>query len=1147
MAEKPVFFDASGRRAASVTVVGWTAAIVSGLLAAAFLASLILIDTKVPGLIMPGRLTAIHIPELEKKAQDPELLKLAARLAVEARQRREEIARAHRLRAERGGVQRALAAILKPQQGRPLSIGFYPNWGNRDQRQAALDALKHALPHLDWVVPTWLNLQGPNLDLKPAYDSFDDRMFNYVRRTKPGLAIVPSLQNVELGKWDGPGLARLLADAKHRTALVKGLTDFVGKRKLQGVTVDFEQVPDSAHSDLGLFLKELAASFMPRGWVVVIAVPLDDDSWPFAQYAPFVDYTLLMAYDEHEESSGPGSIAGQSWFEETLDKRMKVLNPSHTLVALGAFAYDWNGGQTDNLSFQEATIAAHDSEAAVTFDDATNNPHFSYVEDNQIRHDIWFLDGVTAYNEIHAADGYQPAGYALWRLGSEDPTVWSVMGRPYGTLPPDGLRNIPIGRDIDFEGQGEIFRVEASPVDGARSIEVNRMTGDIDDETYTKLPSTFVIRQFGYAPKKIALTFDDGPDPRWTTEILDILKAKNVKATFFIVGANAEANPAIVQRIIAEGHEVGNHTFTHPNLAETPIEAVKLELAATQRLFEALTGRSLRFFRPPYLGDAEPTDEDEIVPVQVAQDLGYTTIGEHVDPNDWALPGVDAIVQRSLAQVHNPNPELHGNVILLHDAGGSDRSQTVAALPVLIDRLKAEGYQFVLVSNLAGLTRDQSMPPLTPTLSLYADRVVFLMLGTLGRALYFCFLAAIWLGISRLIFLAILSVWNRPRELGEQAPPPTEQPYRVSVVIPAYNEEKVIRTTISRILASSYTNLNVIVVDDGSRDETSRVVREAFGENDSVTLIRIANGGKANALNVGLQKAEGEIIVALDADTQFNIDTIARLVRWFSDPEVGAVAGNAKVGNRINMITRWQALEYIVAQNLERRALAALGTLTVVPGAVGAWRRRALVAVGGFKGDTVAEDQELTINLQKHGYHVNFDSSAIAWTEAPTTFSGLAKQRFRWAYGTLQCLWKYRDLTFNPRAGTLGFIALPQVWLFQIVLATLAPLADLLLIWQLFWQWIAYAQHGAEFDNADLVTVGVYYIVFVIVDLAAAVFGFLMEKNERWSLLFWLVLQRFGYRQLMYYVVVRSISAAIRGPFVGWGKLERTGTVKVQA
>jgi cellulose synthase/poly-beta-1,6-N-acetylglucosamine synthase-like glycosyltransferase len=232
-----------------------------------------------------------------------------------------------------------------------------------------------------------------------------------------------------------------------------------------------------------------------------------------------------------------------------------------------------------------------------------------------------------------------------------------------------------------------------------------------------------------------------------------------------------------------------------------------------------------------------------------------------------------------------------------------------------------------------------------------------------------------------------------------------------------------------------------------------------------------------------------------------------------------------------------------VAQNLERRALAALGTLTVVPGAVGAWRRSALTEQGGFQSDTLAEDQDLTISLQKAGYRVRFDSSAIAYTEAPSTFRGLAKQRFRWAYGTLQCLWKYRGLTFNPRYGALGLVALPQVWLFQILLTALAPLADLMLFWQLFSQWIAYLQHGSEFSNADLVTVAIYYGVFTLVDLSAAILGFLMERREDWSLLWWLVLQRFGYRQLMYYVVVRAISTALKGPFVGWGKLERTGTV----
>jgi cellulose synthase/poly-beta-1,6-N-acetylglucosamine synthase-like glycosyltransferase len=366
-------------------------------------------------------------------------------------------------------------------------------------------------------------------------------------------------------------------------------------------------------------------------------------------------------------------------------------------------------------------------------------------------------------------------------------------------------------------------------------------------------------------------------------------------------------------------------------------------------------------------------------------------------------------------------------------------------------------------------------------------------------------------------------------------------------LIPAFNEEKVIVTTIQRILASDHPRMEVLVIDDGSKDHTAYIVRSHFMNDSRVSVMSIPNGGKANALNVGMANAKYEVIVALDADTQFESTTISRLVRWFTDPTIGAVAGNAKVGNRINMITRWQALEYIVAQNLERRALSALDTLTVVPGAVGAWRRDVLMELGGFPADTLAEDQDLTIHIQVEGYRVHFDSTAIAWTEAPATVSGLAKQRFRWAYGTLQCLWKYRRVTFNAEYGELGLVALPKVWLFQIILTTLAPVADLLLIWQLVSEWLNYIQHaGVEFNSGNLRIILIYYVIFMVVDLLAAAIGFVLEKGEDWSLLAWLVLQRFGYRQIMYYVVMRSLWTALRGPFVGWGKLERHGTVKAR-
>jgi cellulose synthase/poly-beta-1,6-N-acetylglucosamine synthase-like glycosyltransferase len=368
----------------------------------------------------------------------------------------------------------------------------------------------------------------------------------------------------------------------------------------------------------------------------------------------------------------------------------------------------------------------------------------------------------------------------------------------------------------------------------------------------------------------------------------------------------------------------------------------------------------------------------------------------------------------------------------------------------------------------------------------------------------------------------------------------------VAVIVPAYNEANVIVRTVESLLRQDYpAPLDVIIVDDGSPDDTYTVATHAFASRDNVRVLRKANGGKASALNYGIERSTAAIVVCVDADTQFETHTVRSLVAPLVDEHVGAVAGNAKVGNRVNLVTRWQALEYVTSQNLDRRAFALLDCITVIPGAIGAWRREAVLAVGGFTSDTLAEDQDLTIRLRKAGHTIAYAEDAIAWTEAPDTLSALGKQRFRWSFGTLQCAWKHKDTLLRPRYGTLGFVAMPNTWLFQLILTALSPLADLMFAYSLLSVWLTWRTHGESYALVDLEHVMSFYAVFVLTDWLGALIAFAMEPDEERGLSWLIMLQRFAYRQLMYSVVVRSFFAAIRGRVVGWGKLERKATVEV--
>jgi cellulose synthase/poly-beta-1,6-N-acetylglucosamine synthase-like glycosyltransferase/peptidoglycan/xylan/chitin deacetylase (PgdA/CDA1 family) len=634
------------------------------------------------------------------------------------------------------------------------------------------------------------------------------------------------------------------------------------------------------------------------------------------------------------------------------------------------------------------------------------------------------------------------------------------------------------------------------------------------------------------------LTFDDGPDPKYTPMILDILALKGVKATFFIVGSVGAVNQGLLRRIFDEGHDIGNHTFTHPNLHELSHERLRLELNATQRLLESTIGVRTKLFRPPFGTDLEPQTIDGADALRVASQLGYLTIGMKIDPKDWLRPLAQQIVAKTVEGALRGD----GNVVLLHDAGGM-RQATVEALPQIIDRLRAEGFAFVTTHELIGLSREAVMPPAASEdgFIIAVNYAGFSVFSGFNAFLIFAFQLGIALGTLRIVWVTTFALLHARRE--RQRWNQTWMPASVAVIIPAYNEEKVICASIRALLASTIGNFTIIVVDDGSSDRTCSVVREAFSASGRVEVLRQDNCGKWAALNHGIAHADAEIIVTLDADTLFESDAIALLLRHFADPSVAAVAGSANVGNCVNVVTRFQALEYVTNQNLDRRALELVNGITVVPGSIGAWRRAALLAIGGFQPDTLAEDADATIRLERAGWRVLYEPRAVAHTEAPETVRAFLRQRLRWMFGTLQVAYKHRGAIASGRPAGVGLFGLPNVIVFQFLFTLLAPVIDLALLLSVIAGLSSYASQPEAGLPASLVTVCAYWTYFQLLEAMTSGLAISMERRRRlWRLLPLVVLQRFCYRQLLYVTAVRVAAAALKGRMLGWAKLARTGT-----
>lgn len=957
-----------------------------------------------------------------------------------------------------------------------------------------------------------------------------------------GAGIMPRLSNVDAkGAWRTEAVSALLRDAKAQRRFVDALTDALVACDAMGVNIDIESLDPGDEKLYVEFLASLAETLHSHKLYLTVDVPMNEDQYDYEAIGTFADGVVLMAYDEHFSTGAPGPIAGREWFGDGVREYVKRVPPEKLVVAIGTYGYDWivnadgtpaRGRVASAISYAGALRLAQEHRAKIRTSAESINSFFAYTDKAGLSHRVYFLDAVSAWNQFvflhdQAALEFPDqhiGGVSIWRLGFEDPAVWDIFleGTPEA-FDPRALAVLPAPDEAVFAGAGDLFRVSQPKSDGERALTFDGKY--ITDAEYVSFPRPYGVEKMGgEGDKQIVLTFDDGPDPRYTGPLLDLLKHEKIQAAFFVVGRQVVQHPEMVRRALAEGHLVGNHTFEHPRLHTLTTEGVHRELNATQRALESLTQRQTVLFRSPYDTNSSPAEGQQLRPLAEVARMGYLCVGANVGAEDYSPKSTaDSLLEQLLSQVVGRNGPF---VVCLHDAGG-DRSKTIEALTKFIPQVRDLGYTFVGLDRLAGAT-SLALNPFTPPVEASAalGSRIYQAAKTTGMSLVAgVFLVSTIIGVVRIASLGFVMFFDRKKQAARAAMPRYRGP--VTVLVPAYNEGKVIKRTVTGILASDYPELRVLVIDDGSTDETAAIVRHLAESNPRVGVLTKTNSGKAHALNLGFEKATTDIVVVLDADTIVLPTTISNLVAPFADPVVTAVCGNVQVGNIRNLLTAMQDVEYVTCQNYDRRAFDALNCIGVVPGATGAWRRRAVLEAGGYSHHTLTEDADLTIQVLRQGGRIVYAPEAKSVTEVPETIRALYKQRFRWAFGTFQTLWKHKGAFFR---GTLGWIGMPNHMIFQVGFPMLAPVGDVVLIYALI--------------TGDWNAIASGYLTFIGMDIIGSSIAFKLDRRPLWGI--WSVfVQRFCYRQFMYIVTFAAAIAVIRGRRHGWNKLDRLASVEV--
>ncbi len=771
-----------------------------------------------------------------------------------------------------------------------------------------------------------------------------------------------------------------------------------------------------------------------------------------------------------------------------------------------------------------------------------------YTEDEWREYRI--NDAVTSYNFINNLKNNnvlsERTSLAIADPGIEEYTTWSLIEKdpsdvivPY-LLSEDSFASLTINE----VGDGEIYSIQNKGVPGKRIITFDD-NKQVISSTITTPDQANVVLKEGSKPSKVALTFDDGPSPEYTTKVMDILEHYQVRGTFFVIGEKVLQSPDVARQIVTRGHEIENHSYTHPIFSNLSPDATESQLQATNRIIQEITGQTPSYFRKPYSDRNTITSESDIEYLELLKKNQLSASEYDIDSKDWLLDSSEAVVSKVKNDIETSENKY--SQILLHDAH-QNTERTLEALPKIIEYLQANNIEIVTVANLDNDTY-ATTPAKTP--SFYAVKTKSVMLEVVTILNVFFILGAFfryaWILFGSIMYrikYSVIKFFTKRVNIADNLKP------KLAIIIACYNEEKVIGRTIESLLSSSYNNFRLIIVNDGSKDNTAEIIQSYAQKDRRITFIDVPNGGKAKALETALLRTKNKWLVFCDADTLFSDSALNEFATVAAmNQRIGAVAGKILVGNDNNFLTRSQVIEYGIAHIFTKSAQDVMNMITVVPGAAGMWQRKALLDAGGFMPDTLAEDADTTMRVISMGYRIKYQSTIEALTEAPEKMRMLYKQRTRWQLGNMQSLIKHRRGLFSLRYGALGFIGLPLfvIDLFSTIFFPIILLfTGALLVSEGALNVDTFTNIFSQAQNNISILLG---LSLVFIEILLSIIVIAREKKplvSKIKLLVSLPYYLTVYKAFLSYCTIVSLMRALRGKMQGWGHLQRTATVKVR-